>query len=513
MDDLYSEVRKLINNQTAIFNGGDAHAHLMKACDDAFTVLEENAEELEDEEITEDLNDFIEHGICLISRNFENGKPIGPNVMNVLIRAVRLYNRASSRPFQLNRECHLTTREGMLFLSNTVLDIVHSPDLQFFPQDYPPWQLQIEPRPRPQPASTVVPKEPLTLPRQVIIFHTHGIMPVVTGAEENPKLPKFNHPFEGLAFGPGQERMLVSSSDYRKNRVVEFETPIDVFTTTKFGMPLHWFMADDPPQVVFAKNLFEMVPAGEIHTKSAFRQIVKGALCKMRDEYLPDKKNTCKVRCHRAGYDMADLLLFCGTGAATVEGIISIDVQTRTIEHMTHRFGLVSKETLREYPKSEQPPSEYRIDEYGNAKSRAQSELEALQVAHVANPVNYRMYALQKHIKNLDLGIRGMHRESEFTWTPEMKQIYGDDIRLSVLLRIGIDAGLIDSNAIVVVLACRTPEKQLPIGAESPRNRNESDSEGGGRNSKKHKKFNQSKKRKGKMQRTTSRKSRKSKKH
>jgi hypothetical protein len=492
MDDLYSAVRKLIDRQTAIFNGGDdlpvsgreAHAHLIEVCNDAFTVLEENAEELEDED-TDDLDKFIKYGICTISHNFENGKPIGPNVMNALIRAVRLYNSASPRPFQFDSACDLTTLEGMLFLSDTVLDIVHSHDLQFFPQDYPPWQLHVEP-PRPRPASTF--EEPSTPPRQVIIFHTHGIMPVVTGAEENPKLPKFKHQFEGLAFGPSGKRMLVSSSDYRKNRVVEFETPVDVFTTTQFGMPLHWFMADDPPQLVFAKNLLEMVPAGKPHTKSAFRQLVKGALCKMRDDYIPDKKSTCKVRCHHAGCDMADLLLFCGTGAATVEGIVSIDVQTRMIEHMTHRFGLVSKEThghmLREYPKSEQPPSKYRLDEYGNAMERAQTELEG---AHVAVPENYRMYALQKHVKNLELGIRGMHRESEFEWSPEMKLIHGHDIRLSVLLRIGITAGLIDPNAIVVVLSCRTPEKHLPIGTKTPRNRNESDSEGGGRNFKKHK--------------------------
>ena len=507
MDDLYSLVRKLINYQIAIFNGNvsEQEAH-------AFTVLEENAEELEDEGITEDLDKFIKYGICAISHNFENGVPIGPNVMNVLIRAIRLYNNASPRPFQFDSACELTTLEGMSFLSNTVLDIVNSPDLQFFPPDQPPWQLDVEPRP-PRPASTFVSEEPMTLPRQVIIFHTHGIMPVVTGAKENPKLPRFKHQFEGRAFGPSEEPILVSSRDYRNNMVVEFETPIDVFTTTKFGMPLHWFMADDPPQLVFVKNLFDMVPAGEIYTKSAFRQIVKGALCKMRDEYLPDKKNTCKVRCHHAGYEMADLMLFCGKGAATVEGIISIDVQTRKIEHMTHQFGLVRKETLREYPKSDQPPSKYRKDEYGNAKSRAQLELESLQGAHGANPVNYRMYALQKHVKNLELGIRGMHRESEFEWTPEMKQIYGDDIRLSVLLRIGIDAGLIDPTAIVVVLACRTPEKQLPIGTKTPRRDEESGSDGGGRNLKKHKRFNQSKKRNGKMQRTASKKSKKSKKH
>jgi len=503
--DLYSAIRKLINEQIRIFNG----EHNEDEVSATFALLEENADELDDEGITDDLNDFIEYGICAISHNFENGKRIGPNVMNVLIRAIRLYKNASPRPFQLNKECHLTTLDGMLFLSNTVLDIMNSPDLQFFPPDHPPWQLHVEPRP-PRPASTFVSEEPMTLPRQVIIFHTHGIMPVVTSAEENPKLPRFKHQFEGRAFGPSEELMLVSSRDYRNNMVVEFETPIDVFTTTKFGMPLHWFMADDPPQLVFAKNLFDMVPAGEIHTKSAFRQIVKGALCKMRNEYLPDKKNTCKVRCHRAGHEMADLLLFCGKGAATVEGIISIDVQTRKIEDMTHQFGLVSKETLREYPKSDQPPSKYRKDEYGNAKSRTQLELEALQGAYGANPVNYRMYALQKHVKNLELGIRGMHRESEFEWTPEMKQIYGDDIRLSVLLRIGINAGLIDPTAIVVVLACRTPEKHLPIGTKTPRRDDESESEGGGRNSKKHKRFNQSKKRKGKkMQRTASKKSKK----
>ena len=57
MDDLYSLVRKLINYQIAIFNGNvsEREAH-------AFTVLEENAEELEDEGITEDLDKFIKYG-------------------------------------------------------------------------------------------------------------------------------------------------------------------------------------------------------------------------------------------------------------------------------------------------------------------------------------------------------------------------------------------------------------------------------------------------------------------
>jgi len=510
MGDLYSEVRKLINHQTAIFNGGDAHAHLMKACDDAFTVLEENAEELEDEGITDELSDFIEHGICLISRNFENGKPIGPNVMNVLIRAVRLYNNASSRPFQLNRECHLTTLEGMLFLSNTVLDIVHSPDLQFFPQDYPPWQLHIEPRPRPRPASIFKSEEPLARMPSVIVIHAHGSMPVKTGAEENPKLPFFKFPFEGRAFGPSEQPVIVSSRNYRKNMVVEFETPVDVFTTAKFGRPLHWFMADDPPQIIFAENLLEMAKSGSIVERGAFREMVKRALCKMRDEYIQDEKSTMTTNLTRAGNEMADLLLFRGNGAATVEGIISIDSQTGSIEHLTPRFGLVSKEerghVLREYPKSEQQPSEYRIDTFGNAKAHAESELKA----KGSNMDDYKMYALHKHIKNLDLGIRGMNRESEFEFSDEMKQIYGDEIRLSTLLQIGINSGSIHPTDIVVVLSCRTAEKQLPIGSKSPRRDDESESEGGGRKSKKHKLLKKTKKRnRCKMQRIT----KKSKKH
>jgi len=514
MDDLYSVVRILINNQNAIFNGGNAH--VMEVCDRAFTMLEANKEVLEDEDITEDLDEFIEYGICAISSNFENGKPIGPNVMNVLIRAVRLYNNASSRPFQLNRECHLTTLEGMLFLSNTVLDIVHSPDLQFFPQDYPPWQLHIKPRPRPRPrlASTV--EEPLTEPPRIVVIHTHGIMPVKTGDEENPNLPRFKFPFNGRALGNSIQPISVSSRDHRKNEVVDFETEVDTFTTAQFGKPLRWFMAEHPPQLVFAENL-EMIAADEVgHTKSAFRQMIERALCKMR-EHIPDtSRSTCEIRCHRAGNRMTDIFLF-GKGAATVEGIVSINTQTGTIDDVSHQFGLVSKETLghtlREYPKSS-PPTAYRMDAFADAKAHAESELAAAAAAAASGtvPETYHMHALKKHIKNLDMGIRNMNRESEFVWTPEMKQKHGDEIRLSVLMQNGINAGLIKPkrNDFVVVLSCRIPEKQLPIGAKSPRNRNESDSEGGGRKSKKHKRFNQSKKRK---QRTTSRKSRKSRKH
>jgi len=257
--------------------------------------------------------------------------------------------------------------------------------------------------------------------------------------------------------------------------------------------------------------LLEMAKRERIVEKGAFRQMVKHALCKMRDEYIQDERSTCKVRCHRAGNEMADLLLFRGNGAATVEGIVSIDSQTGTIEHLTPRFGLVSKEerghVLREYPKSEQQPSKYRIDTFGNAKAHAESELEALKGS---NMDDYKMYALHKHIKNLDLGIRGMNRESEFEFSDEMKQIHGDEIRLSTLLQIGIRSGLIHPTDIVVVLSCRTAEKQLPIGSKSPRRDDESESEGGGRNSKKHKSFKKTKKRnKHKVQRIT----KKSKKH
>lgn len=494
--DLYSAIRKLINNKTPLFNGVDGlpvskqetYAQLIEECNHAFALLEENKDELEDENITDDLNDFIQYGICVISHNFESGKLIGPNVMNVLIRAVKLYNNSSSRPFQLEL-CDLSTLDGMLFLSNTVLEIVHRPDLQFFPPDYPPWQLHKEPRPRPRPS--VVSEKPLSQSPRVIVMHAHGIMPVVTGDAENPKLPMFKFPFEGRAFGPSEQPIIISSRAHRKNRVVEFETPVDVFTTVQFGKPLHWIMKEDPQQLLFAKNLLEMVAANKgNHTKSEFRQMIKHALCKMRDEHIKEK--ICKVRCHRAGNVMTDLFLF-DEGAAIVEGIISINTQTGIIDHVTQQFGLVRKETVREF-KSNQPLSEHVIESSRNARANAESKLAALQAAGTV-PETYEMYVLDKYAKNLDLDTRGMFRESEFEFSHEMKQLYGDKIRLSALLQIGITTGLINPDDLVVVLSCRIPEKHLPIGSKSPRRSNESDSEGGGRNSKKYKNLSQIKKR------------------
>ena len=92
------------------------------------------------------------------------------------------------------------------------------------------------------------------------------------------------------------------------------------------------------------------------------------------------------------------------------------------------------------------------------------------------------MQSLAETIKTFETTIRNMDRYSNFDFSDDVKERGGDKIRLSRLVDIGISGGLIDpATDFVVVLSCRVPDQDMPLGAVSPRSSSDSSvSEGGG---------------------------------
>jgi hypothetical protein len=88
------------------------------------------------------------------------------------------------------------------------------------------------------------------------------------------------------------------------------------------------------------------------------------------------------------------------------------------------------------------------------------------------------MHSIMETIKNYETTLRGMDRYSHFEFSDE----HGSDkIRLSRLIKIGIDRKLIDPDTdFVVVLSCRVPDEILPLGAMSPGNSSDSERSVGG---------------------------------
>jgi hypothetical protein len=217
-------------------------------------------------------------------------------------------------------------------------------------------------------------------------------------------------------------------------------------------------------------------------TKNAFRQVIKRALCETRAAVVPaSEQHDCRFRCHRVGKKIADVTLFC-EGAAFVEGIVRFDVQTGEVDYITEEFGLVDKRSLgkpvEEYEKFKKW-NHAQIDAIVKAKTKAEQELAELH----ANPANFKrkgfiMHSLRETIKNYETTLRGMDRYSHFEFSDERGS---DKIRLSRLIKIGIDRKLIDPETdFVVVLSCRVPDETLPLGAKSPGNSSDSERSVGG---------------------------------
>ena len=492
-------VRHIMNQRKAIFRGeyNAAYPHLV----DAFDRLRRDAGDLNDD-LVEDLDTIIQEGICEMARHFGNGQPVQPSTMNVLIVAIRAYNATASAPFRFNDKVPFqnVTTDGLLFLSNVIMKIIKSFDAhaeskhELFSLDHPPWQLaarRVPPPPRPSHAG------PMERAPRIFIIHAHGMLPVVQGEVDDPSLPVFENPVTGYSLGPFGHT--VSSSSYRRNRVVTLVSRVDTFTSAKFGKALWLTITDDPPQVRLIDKLTSMLqqagtddvrPGRPVSppptTKAAFRKMIKRALCDTRTSLVPaDEQDNCRFRCHRVGRKIADVSLFCD-GAALVEGIVMFDMQTGDVEDVTKTFGLVDKRTIG------RPVEEYekfmkfnhgKIELLVTAKTKAEQELAAMQ----ANPAvfkgkTFRMHSLAETIKKFETTIRNMDRYSNFDFSDDVKERGGDKIRLSRLVDIGISGGLIDPvTDFVVVLSCRVPDQDMPLGAVSPRSSSDSSvSEGGG---------------------------------
>lgn len=469
-------VRKLVNQGENIFNNmyNQYYDELVKA------FLKINESDLS-EDLIEDLNYFIEDGICNLARNFGEGKQISPITMNILIHAIVVFNNKSPSPFNFRSDkiCAHVNVNGLIFLSNVLIKIVNNPIL--FELDRDPWVwIPAEHRKRPKKVS--VAKSSKRSPR-IFIIHAHGVLPVIEGDEEEPNLPVFETPVMGKTLGPGTEMALASSLDYRLRKVITVKSEVDTFTSAKFGKALWMIMTNDPPQLLVVNKLFELLDTHEHKSKDELRDIIMQALCLTREEHIPkEDRDTCRFRCHRVGEKIADINLF-EEGAATVEDIISIDINTGNIERILQEFGLVDKE-IQEFEKIDQfKLSPGGIKMFEEEIVKATSDLSELK----ANPAefktkDYKIYVTEERIKNMATSARNMDRFSNYEYSEELKHKYGSKIRLSHLIQIGIEREIIDPDTdFVIVLSCRVAERELPIGTMSPRDYSGSESNGGGR--------------------------------
>ena len=489
-------VRHIMNQRKAIFRGeyDTQYSHLVES----FNRLRRDAHDLNDD-LTEDLEDIINDGICELARRFGDGFPIQPASMNLLILAIRAYNATPNAPFRINDKmvCQNVTTDGLLFLSNVILKLVHSLEAhseeELFSLQHRPWQLAARHVPSPKPSSAGHMKR---APR-IFIIHAHGMLPVVQGESDDPSLPEFTNQVMSYPLGPSGEA--VSSRSYRRNRVITMTSKVDTFTSAKFGKPIWLNVTEDPPQVMLVNALTTLLQAPQApKTKYAFRQIIKQALCETRSALVPEsEQHDCRFRCHRVGKKIADVTLFC-EGAAFVEGIVMFDVETGEVDYITEEFGLVDKRIIgkpvEEYEKFKKF-NHAQIDTIVKSKKKAEQELAELQ----ANPVNFKgkrfmLHSIAETIKNYETTIRGMDRYSNFEFLDKLKERGSDKIRLSRLIEIGIDRKLINPETdFVVVMSCRVPDKILPLGALSPRSSSDSERSVGGRTRSSKQKHNRAK--------------------
>uniref|UniRef100_A0A6C0I731 Uncharacterized protein n=1 Tax=viral metagenome TaxID=1070528 RepID=A0A6C0I731_9ZZZZ len=314
------------------------------------------------------------------------------------------------------------------------------------------------PTPNPNPSPT-----PSPTPSRVFIIFAHGELPVV---DDSP---------------------------------VFVESLVDTFTTAKIGHPLIIDGTIDPPDVHFIHNLFRLLAhhektgAGGVLTKHQLKVMVRSALCNLRGNSIVTG-DKCKFRCHRKGKQIAEMILF-GVGDPIPESIVRLDPNTGVIKDVARHFGLVEKpaKSIKEYPMS----TKLDISIAGlveQLKSSATRELSELQTEIAKTPkrnhtefrkLDHLIQAKWQRIQALDAKIRGMNRESRFefpSYVSYVKRKHGDVITLSGLIQNAIDTKDIDPDAdVVVVFSCRGPKHPLSnlSGLRSPRDSNESASEGG----------------------------------
>ena len=271
-------------------------------------------------------------------------------------------------------------------------------------------------------------------------------------------------------------------------KVVEFKSPVDIFTTASFGCSFLSDLRCDEPFVYFVSEIAMKTQSMKTQpTKQTLRKTIEDALLHTRSlpqhaDVMSQSEN--KIRCHIKERPMTDLFLF-GTNPAlpVIESVTMFDVETGEIKDVHGAFGLVEKKKVAATPTMHPLlPEELAILQV--AKMSAKSELAALKAARV-DPHFIAMKTCR--IKSIDDTIARMHKESKFEYSAKMKKKYPGRIKLSDLLRNGITGGLIDpDNDFVVVYACRVPDDGLLGAQTSPRNSSDSEGSVGGTKRSKH---------------------------
>ena len=105
----------------------------------AFARLNQDVNQLNEENV-EDLREFIDYGIQMIARRYNDGYEIHPGTMNILIMAIQVFNRAYGHPYQFGVEfIEDISPETEEFMEEIVQPITRN--LQPFALHRAPWAL------------------------------------------------------------------------------------------------------------------------------------------------------------------------------------------------------------------------------------------------------------------------------------------------------------------------------------------------------------------------------------
>jgi hypothetical protein len=274
-----------------------------------------------------------------------------------------------------------------------------------------------------------------------------------------------------------------------------FKAPVDTFTSAKCGQPFCADLRCDEPFVGLVYTLSQHRLPSNV-PKAAVRQIIQGAMTGIRSDPRHADALTMgenKIRCHKKGHLITDLFLFGPNHALPViESVSMIDMQTGEIRDVHGRFGLVVKQSVSSTRQAVAHSAADRMAVLHDAKSRAEHELQTLQHA---DPFYVEMK--KEHIEAIDDTMNDMLHESKFEYVPELKAVHGERVKLSDLLQIGTENGVIDpDNDFVVVYACRVPDERVLFPVQSPRGSDSEGSVGGTRKQKQKSKSKQRSRRK-----------------
>ena len=238
-----------------------------------------------------------------------------------------------------------------------------------------------------------------------------------------------------------------------------FKVPVDTFTTARCGHPFCADLRCDEPFVGLVHELSQHRLLPNVQ-KDKVRQLIQHAMTGIRSDprqayALTMGENT--ICCHKKGHYITDLFLFGPNHALPViESVTMVDMVTGEIRDAHDMFGLVVKPSVSSTIHEHAVAHTDRMPILRAAKLQAEYDLRTLQGAHP-----FYVKTKQEHIKAIDDTMNDRLNESKFEY---LKAKHGARVKLSHLLQIGVDNGVIDpKNDVVVVYACRVPD-ELPPG-------------------------------------------------